>query len=118
VFNFVTCHDGFTLNDLVSYDEKHNEGNIRTIAIIFAIIRIESVMSSPAITLARHSTLVNAAEVLRMSRIGSAPIVAEDSLVGIITRSDILEAFVAFANGRYRPSRPRNRFKKNLDSRS
>ncbi len=25
--NFVTCHDGFTLNDLVSYNEKHNEQN-------------------------------------------------------------------------------------------
>jgi isoamylase len=25
--NFVTCHDGFTLNDLVSYDRKHNELN-------------------------------------------------------------------------------------------
>jgi glycogen operon protein len=25
--NFVTCHDGFTLNDLVSYDQKHNERN-------------------------------------------------------------------------------------------
>ena len=25
--NFVTCHDGFTLNDLVSYDRKHNEAN-------------------------------------------------------------------------------------------
>jgi glycogen operon protein len=25
--NFVTCHDGFTLNDLVSYDHKHNEAN-------------------------------------------------------------------------------------------
>ncbi len=25
--NFVTCHDGFTLNDLVSYDTKHNEAN-------------------------------------------------------------------------------------------
>ena len=25
--NFVTAHDGFTLHDLVSYDEKHNEGN-------------------------------------------------------------------------------------------
>src|SRR5262245_34063418 len=23
--NFVTCHDGFTLNDLVCYDRKHNE---------------------------------------------------------------------------------------------
>jgi glycogen operon protein len=25
--NFVTCHDGFTLNDLVSYRKKHNEAN-------------------------------------------------------------------------------------------
>jgi isoamylase len=25
--NFVTCHDGFTLNDLVSYGRKHNEEN-------------------------------------------------------------------------------------------
>jgi glycogen operon protein len=25
--NFVTCHDGFTLNDLVSYDRKHNDAN-------------------------------------------------------------------------------------------
>jgi glycogen operon protein len=25
--NFVTCHDGFTLNDLVSYNRKHNEAN-------------------------------------------------------------------------------------------
>jgi len=25
--NFVTCHDGFTLNDLVSYNQKHNEPN-------------------------------------------------------------------------------------------
>ena len=25
--NFVTCHDGFTLNDLVSYNVKHNEDN-------------------------------------------------------------------------------------------
>jgi glycogen operon protein len=25
--NFVTCHDGFTLHDLVSYNGKHNEAN-------------------------------------------------------------------------------------------
>jgi glycogen operon protein len=25
--NFITCHDGFTLRDLVSYHEKHNEAN-------------------------------------------------------------------------------------------
>lgn len=25
--NFITCHDGFTMNDLVSYNGKHNEAN-------------------------------------------------------------------------------------------
>jgi isoamylase len=25
--NFITCHDGFTLNDLVNYSDKHNEAN-------------------------------------------------------------------------------------------
>jgi glycogen operon protein len=25
--NFITCHDGFTLNDLVSFENKHNEAN-------------------------------------------------------------------------------------------
>jgi isoamylase len=25
--NFITCHDGFTLNDLVTYNTKHNEAN-------------------------------------------------------------------------------------------
>jgi glycogen operon protein len=25
--NFITCHDGFTLHDLVSYNQKHNEKN-------------------------------------------------------------------------------------------
>jgi glycogen operon protein len=28
--NFVTCHDGFTLNDLVSYNDKHNEANLES----------------------------------------------------------------------------------------
>jgi glycogen operon protein len=26
--NFVTCHDGFTLDDLVTYEQKHNEANL------------------------------------------------------------------------------------------
>ena len=25
--NFITAHDGFTLHDLVSYEQKHNEAN-------------------------------------------------------------------------------------------
>jgi acetoin utilization protein AcuB len=68
----------------------------------FADLSVESVMSGPAIALARHSTLIGAAEIMRVCRIGSVPIVDGESVVGIVTRSDILEAFVAFANGRYR----------------
>lgn len=26
--NFITCHDGFTLTDMVSYNQKHNEANL------------------------------------------------------------------------------------------
>jgi len=26
--NFVTCHDGFTLNDVVAYNQKHNDANL------------------------------------------------------------------------------------------
>ena len=67
-----------------------------------ADVTVGSVMSHPAISLSSHNTLVNAAAVMRATRIGSVPIVDGDSLVGIITRSDILDAFVAFANGHYR----------------
>jgi glycogen operon protein len=27
--NFITCHDGFTLNDLVSFNVKHNQANLQ-----------------------------------------------------------------------------------------
>ena len=30
--NFITCHDGFTLSDLVSYNEKHNEPTAKATA--------------------------------------------------------------------------------------
>jgi len=63
-------------------------------------IPVEAVMTSTPITLAPHSTLLNAAVVLRRERIGSVPIVDGDRLVGIVTRSDILDAFIARENCR------------------
>jgi acetoin utilization protein AcuB len=68
--------------------------------------RVRSVMSRPAIALSCHSTLLNAAEVMRHSRIGAVPIVRGETLVGIVTRSDILDAFVGLANGRYHRKPP------------
>ncbi len=62
---------------------------------------VGSVMTHPAIALAPHSTLINAAEVMRLQRIGSVPITDGGRAVGIVTRSDILEALVVFGTGRH-----------------
>jgi acetoin utilization protein AcuB len=59
---------------------------------------IDMVMSHNAITLAPHSTIITAAELMRRERIGSVPIVDGQKLVGIVTRGDILEAFVDLQN--------------------
>jgi acetoin utilization protein AcuB len=58
-------------------------------------IPLETVMSRDVITLEPHCTLVDAARVMRRKRIGSVPIVDGGRLVGILTRSDILEAFIS-----------------------
>jgi acetoin utilization protein AcuB len=63
-------------------------------------IPVETVMTHNVITLSPHSSLVAAAELMRRQRIGSVPIVDGRELVGIITRSDILKAFVDRENNR------------------
>ena len=62
-------------------------------------IPVEAVMTRNVITLAPHSTVISAAMVMRRERIGSVPIVEGDRLTGILTRSDILDAFVSRENG-------------------
>jgi len=63
-------------------------------------IAIETVMTHNVITLSPHSNIITAAELMRRERIGSVPIVDGHSLAGIVTRSDILEAFVCRENGK------------------
>lgn len=65
-------------------------------------IPVEAVMTHKAMTLSPHSSVVAAAELMRRERIGSVPIVDGHALVGIITRSDILKAFIARETDRVR----------------
>ena len=62
---------------------------------------VGALMTHPGISLAPHSTLINAAQVMRQQRVGSLPITDHGRLVGIVTRSDILEALVVFGTGRH-----------------
>jgi acetoin utilization protein AcuB len=52
---------------------------------------VEEVMSHNVLTVQPDTPLVTAVKLLRRHRIGSLPVVASGRLVGIVTRSDILD---------------------------
>jgi acetoin utilization protein AcuB len=60
-------------------------------------VTVEMVMTTNVLTLTPHDSMVDAARLMRRERIGAVPIVDGSRLVGILTRSDVLDAFVALA---------------------
>ena len=58
-------------------------------------VSVEAVMTRKVLTLNRDSSLLEAAGLLRRKRIGAVPITDRERLVGIITCSDILDAFMS-----------------------
>jgi isoamylase len=71
--NFITVHDGFTLNDLVSYNDKHNEangeGNRDGIATNLSWnCGAEGPSENPAIEALRARQIKNAITILMLSR--------------------------------------------------
>jgi glycogen operon protein len=82
--NFVTCHDGLTLNDLVSYNEKHNEangeGNRDGIDDNLSWnCGVEGGTNDPAVEALRNRQLKNFAAILMLSR-GVPMLVAGDEV--------------------------------------
>jgi acetoin utilization protein AcuB len=63
-------------------------------------ITVEAVMSRKLLMLRPQSPLTEAAELMVRERIGGVPIVDRGLLAGIITRSDILQAFIALSKAR------------------
>lgn len=58
-------------------------------------VKVEMVMTADVATIDADSALVDAADVIRQRRIGALPVTDGGKPAGIITRSDILRAFVA-----------------------
>jgi glycogen operon protein len=82
--NFVTCHDGFTLADLVSYDRKHNESNGEenrdgTDANFSWNCGVEGPTSDPNVVALRSRQVRNALTILFLSQ-GVPMILAGDEL--------------------------------------
>ncbi len=59
-------------------------------------IQVEDVMVSPAITVGEEASIKEAAQIMAQKRIGALPVTdSKGTMVGIITESDVLRAFVA-----------------------
>jgi acetoin utilization protein AcuB len=67
--------------------------------------RVEDVMSRTLVVAHPHMPIEGAAALLAHHRIGCLPVVEEGVLVGILTESDLLRAFVELMAGRERHSR-------------
>jgi len=62
-------------------------------------VTVETVMTTNVLTLAPRDSMTDAARLMRRERIGAVPIVDAGLVVGIVTRSDVLDAFVAATEG-------------------
>jgi acetoin utilization protein AcuB len=58
-------------------------------------VKVESVMTANVLTMAPDDGIVAAASLMRRERVGALPIVKGKQLVGILTRSDLLDALIA-----------------------
>ena len=65
-----------------------------------ASIPVEDVMTRDVLTLAPAAFIADAARLMRRERIGAIPVIDGGRLVGILTRSDLLDAFVELTESR------------------
>jgi len=66
---------------------------------------VEEVMTSPVVSIEPESPLEAAAALMRNRKIGALPVIADGELVGIITESDIFDAFARLLTGGENPVR-------------
>lgn len=62
-------------------------------------VRVSEIMTSRVLTVSPETSIADAARLLLERRIGGLPVVQENRLVGIITKTDILAAFVELVQG-------------------
>jgi acetoin utilization protein AcuB len=60
-------------------------------------LRIEDVMTHAPVTVGEDAGIDVAATIMRSKRIGAVPVVRGEEVVGILTRSDLLDALVSLA---------------------
>jgi len=79
--------DGRLVGILTERDLHAHAGSLET-------TRVDAVMQTALVTVAPDSIVEDAARLMLKNKIGGLPIVADGNLVGIVTTSDLLAAFL------------------------
>jgi len=66
-------------------------------------VAVESVMTEKVFSLGPEDTVEDAVRVMRRERFGAIPVVERNRVIGILTRSDVLDAFMCLALGAEAP---------------
>ena len=66
-------------------------------------IAVETVMTEKVFSLAPEDSVEDAVRVMRRERFGAIPVVDHNRVVGILTRSDVLDAFMCLVLGAEAP---------------
>lgn len=74
--------------------------NVFEMSYLLANLHLREVMSSPPITVLEDAPLEEAARVMVEKKIGCLPVMRDETLVGMITETDIFETFVEVLGGR------------------
>jgi acetoin utilization protein AcuB len=90
------------------FDSTRNQARKRPPNTDPTAILVEDVMTPHVTTLPPKSTVMEAAQIMRRERIGALPIVDHHRLIGLLTRSDILDAFVALNQAGALPLKTQN----------
>ncbi len=64
-----------------------------------AKVMVESVMTEKVFSLSPEDSVEDAVRIMRRERFGAIPVVEHNRVVGMLTRSDVLDAFMCLALG-------------------
>lgn len=74
--------------------------NVWELHALLAKLKVDKVMTRKVITVTEDTPVEEAARVMVENKIGGLPVLREKTLVGIITESDLFEAFISLLGGR------------------
>jgi acetoin utilization protein AcuB len=86
------------IDEAIARDEEPRRRRARVPETDPRQVTVDMVMSHNPLSVAPGTTLEEAARVMRRERIGALPVVENGTLVGILTRSDVLDAFIGLSS--------------------